>query len=286
MPVARIALAFWTHPKRLKLERLLASHPWGSAKHGDPQSGGECVARILAWLDGLGDPEGTITSRDDLEMVAGWRGQDGGLWSALVESGFVDQDPDRWHDFGDLNGKALNLRESASVAGKASAAARKAKFGTAQPQKPERPERNPERRSTPPFERAPNSSGSGSDQDQDQDQEGATRLARARPKPGPQDLAARDLATRLGSSLNPCRKQVQALLASGWDLDRVRAAIEQHATPGMAPWDWTKEARGEVNGRASSHWKGGLSPQDIIDMTRARPAPSRPQGAIDVEFSE
>lgn len=74
-----------------------------------------------------------------------------------------------------------------------------------------------------------------------------------RKKPGPQDAAARLLSNRLGSSLNVCRKQVAALVNSGWDLDRVRAAIEDHAKPAMAPWDWAKAAQGAVSGVPNFH---------------------------------
>jgi len=60
----------------------------------------------------------------------------------------------------------------------------------------------------------------------------------------PAELAARHLADALGSSLNPCRKQVKALCGRGWTLEDVRKAVTDHAEPGLAPWDWTRRATG------------------------------------------
>lgn len=62
-----------------------------------------------------------------------------------------------------------------------------------------------------------------------------------------QDRVAKMLKARLGSSLNPCRGQVAALVGAGWDLARIVEAVEAHAEPGLAPWDWTKRARGIEN---------------------------------------
>lgn len=67
---------------------------------------------------------------------------------------------------------------------------------------------------------------------------------RAAPVYSPQELASRTLSASLGSSLNPCRKQVSALIAAGWTVQAVTDAIAAHAEPGLAPWDWTKRACG------------------------------------------
>lgn len=77
----------------------------------------------------------------------------------------------------------------------------------------------------------------------------------------PQEATARRLGTALGSTINICRKQVAALVANGWDLPRIGRAIEAHARPGMAPWEWTRRAQGE-NGTA----KGGASVERILWM--------------------
>jgi len=85
---------------------------------------------------------------------------------------------------------------------------------------------------------------------------GMERKGRKRPTPGPQDVLARDLARLLGSSLNPCRKQIAALVAKGMTLDEIRPHLG-HAIPGLAPWDWTKQVT--TGGPAR-----GLTPQDLF----------------------
>jgi uncharacterized protein YdaU (DUF1376 family) len=64
-----------------------------------------------------------------------------------------------------------------------------------------------------------------------------------------QDDAARLLARRLGSGLNVCRQQIRALVGEGWDVARIVAAIEAHSTAGLAPWDFTRAAKGTPNGK-------------------------------------
>ena len=59
------------------------------------------------------------------------------------------------------------------------------------------------------------------------------------------------LKNRLGASVRVCGDQIRALRAVGWDDARIEAAIEAHAEPGMAPWDWTKKARGGDEPRRS-----------------------------------
>ena len=68
-------------------------------------------------------------------------------------------------------------------------------------------------------------------------------------KRSPAEAAAHALSKTLGSSIAPCRNQIAALTTAGWDLVRISDAIKTHAVPGMAPWDWTKAARGESNGK-------------------------------------
>lgn len=59
-----------------------------------------------------------------------------------------------------------------------------------------------------------------------------------------QEVVAKSLAKKLGSNLNPCRKQVAALVGAGWTLDKITFAVEDHGAPGLAPWDWTKTVTG------------------------------------------
>ena len=68
--------------------------------------------------------------------------------------------------------------------------------------------------------------------------------APARRKTDPLILA---LKNRLGSGSRICGDQIRALRGAGWDDARIEAAIAAHAEPGMAPWDWTKKARGAVS---------------------------------------
>ena len=55
-----------------------------------------------------------------------------------------------------------------------------------------------------------------------------------------------DLKNRLGSGVRICGDQIRALRGAGWDDARIAQAISEFAEPGMAPWEWTKKARGVV----------------------------------------
>lgn len=55
-----------------------------------------------------------------------------------------------------------------------------------------------------------------------------------------------DLKNRLGSGSKVCGDQIRALRGAGWDDGRIAQAISEFAEPGMAPWEWTKKARGVV----------------------------------------
>ena len=61
-----------------------------------------------------------------------------------------------------------------------------------------------------------------------------------------------DLKNRLGSGVRICGDQVRALRGAGWDDARIAQAISEFAEPGMAPWEWTKKARGVVPASGSS----------------------------------
>jgi len=76
---------------------------------------------------------------------------------------------------------------------------------------------------------------------------------------GPQEQLARDLSKALGSSLNPCRKQVAALVAGHWTVETLRPQLSK-CIPGMAPWDWTKA----VNGTS----REGLTPEQLMEASR------------------
>lgn len=71
-----------------------------------------------------------------------------------------------------------------------------------------------------------------------------------------------DLKNRLGSSTTPCAAQIRALRGAGWDDARIAQAISDFAEPGMAPWDWTKKARGVVP--TNGHFKTMADRSDEI----------------------
>lgn len=124
MATARILDAFWLSSKRRRLERFLAQagHRWPDDPARGPMCGGECIARALAFLDGRGDPAGSLAGLDDgdLELEAGWNGKPGLLVQALVECGWIDVTPDGrwWHDFGAFNAKAIAARKNGAQGGR------------------------------------------------------------------------------------------------------------------------------------------------------------------------
>lgn len=74
----------------------------------------------------------------------------------------------------------------------------------------------------------------------------------------PQKALARELAKRIGSGVKPCEDQIRSLRTAGWTDERIQAVIDQHAVPGMSPWEWTRKASG--NGPAAK----GMSSADIL----------------------
>lgn len=71
----------------------------------------------------------------------------------------------------------------------------------------------------------------------------------ASPKPirkvSPDERLAKDLAETIGSNLNPCRKQVAALRRHGLEHEAIAAAILEHGSPGLPPWDFAKLVLGK-----------------------------------------
>lgn len=108
---ARIVEGLFTCLKRWDLEEkvLESGHKWprNSAKNRAPLCAAECVIRILCWLDLRGDPHGRMygVAPAEIERAAHWTGVDGSLVSALVATGWIDEDKEgmRWHGYGSLN---------------------------------------------------------------------------------------------------------------------------------------------------------------------------------------
>jgi hypothetical protein len=284
--------SFWTCTKRWKLERLLEQrgHRWPKASQTRyaPLCGAECVGRILAWLDTCDDPHGTLPGtepREDVELAAGWEGKPGLLWDALVGAGWVVQAAGawRWHDYAALNGFVIQARNRKRRERDGMRDVSRDGERDEQRDQPRDGVRDGERDMSRSSSRTGIGSGSGTgsgtgsgegpgDLPPSPPSGGAAPAAPERPAaraaPSPQEALARDLASRLGSSLRPCQAQVRALRAEGWDLERIRAAVEEHATAGIAPWDWTKLAKGTA--APSRH--GGLTGDQIREQMQRPPS--------------
>lgn len=115
---ARVVEGLFTCLKRWELEeRLLETgHKWprNAVRNREPLSAAECVVRVLCWLDLRGDPHGRMygVAPAEIERAAHWTGTPGALVSALVSTGWVDEDADgmRWHGYGSLNRITLSDR--------------------------------------------------------------------------------------------------------------------------------------------------------------------------------
>jgi hypothetical protein len=125
-PDIRVRVGFFKHPKTVKLRRRLGGDGplcllalWAFAR----------VNRIDGNLVGMSD--------EDIEIAAGWDGTPGALTPALVDTRWLDgpQGERSVHGWEETQRWAMALC-AMSEAGKASAEVRKAKYGSAQPQKP------------------------------------------------------------------------------------------------------------------------------------------------------
>jgi hypothetical protein len=212
-------------------------------------SGAECVCRILAWLDQRSDPRGDISQcqPEDVELAAGWTGGEGVLYAALVSTGWIDEEglERRWHDYGSFNGNTIRDRNK--------------KRGL-------RPGTGRGHRSDLAGDEVGDkvgdkvgASGSGYGSDADAEKKQKTPSESAAPKPRRRsDPMVLLLAQRLGSGKKVCNDQIRALRAAGWTDERLSAAIESHAKPGLAPWTWTAK----VNGTNSAR-NGALTADDF-----------------------
>ena len=124
MAVARTVDSAFGHRKRWLLEARLARSgvTWGDARRRGPMSGLECCQRVWAHLDGLGRRHGEMDGLtvEDVEVVAGWPGEPGALWLALVETGWIDAVAGGhvWHDFGAMNERAIAARANGRLGGR------------------------------------------------------------------------------------------------------------------------------------------------------------------------
>lgn len=211
-----------------------------------------CWALLSLWAYAAqGFTDGVLHghSPGEVEVVSGWAGEPGAFHAALVGIGWLEMDGITLHDWHDEQPYVVSRPDRmarARAAGIASGQARRSNSelnpqlnvglnrglnpGLNQNAILVEPSGRPGDRTTVSEEAPPPPKGSGR-------------------KVGPQEALARDLAKRLGSSVNTCRQQVQALVGAGWDLERIRAAVVAHAVPGVSPWEWTKTASGNGSTR-------------------------------------
>lgn len=115
---ARIVESLFLCTKRWALEAHLvaAGHRWPKRPtiERTPMSGAELLCRVLCWLDTRSDPHGRMydVKPEDVEQAAQWVGEPGVLVSALIDTGWIDQDPQgmRWHGYASLNRLTINDR--------------------------------------------------------------------------------------------------------------------------------------------------------------------------------
>jgi len=76
----------------------------------------------------------------------------------------------------------------------------------------------------------------------------------------PREANARLLQRITGGSLNFCRKAIVAVMEMGWNDAKTEEAVKRFATPGMAPWEWSKDA-------TQRKWRAEPEPEPLPDMS-------------------
>ncbi len=205
------------------------------------------------------DPSGLLDglTEDEVESVAEWRGKRGRFVAALLDLGWLERENGgfRLHGWEEHQQYAIHAPERSAQASNA-AKARWAKRGAMpDPCSEQCSQHKTSNAPSPAPSPAPNPSPTPAPIAARDNGQHKTRR-----KVGPQEAVAKSLAAALGSTLNPCRKQIAALVAAGRSLPDLQAAVDQHAEPGIAPWDWTKR----VTGAATQRQDGGLSASEIL----------------------
>ena len=95
-------MEFWDHPKTVKLERRLGLE------------GVKALQVLWAW-SAKNKPDGVLSGMDeeDIEIAAGWKGNDGELLQTLIELRWVDKDASGYalHDWKDHNDWAAKVED-------------------------------------------------------------------------------------------------------------------------------------------------------------------------------
>ena len=122
----RLSVDFWEHKKTFRLERKLGI------------AGVTALIRLWCWA-GKHAPDGSLADMDavDVAIAAKWNGDAGQFVDCLISIKWVDPgEIMRLHDWAEHQPWVVGAKERseyAKIAGKASAEARRAKHGTAQP---------------------------------------------------------------------------------------------------------------------------------------------------------
>lgn len=98
----RLSVEFWDHPKTVKLERRLGLE------------GVKALQVLWAW-SAKNRPDGALSGMDeeDIEIAAGWKGNDGELLQILIELRWIDKDADGYalHDWTEHNDWASKVTD-------------------------------------------------------------------------------------------------------------------------------------------------------------------------------
>lgn len=246
----RLRRGFIHHPKIALLRRQL----------GD----GGIISLILLWDFTAGNRyDGSLAGMtdDEIEAAAEWAGERGAWISAAVSLRLVDGEQGKrevhsWHEhqpwISQREGRVALARESGRIGGLASAALRQRRGGLKRPLKA--PSSDPSSGKQPPSPALP-----------------SPTQPNQREEKTPEVLTAKKVAQALkdqigATSLPACLSQIKSLQTSGLPLDAILAAVSEHGTPGMAPWDFSKAASGTANRIAPA--KNVPNPAEILEVGR------------------
>lgn len=243
----RVAWSFPRHPKTLALIDLV---------------GERGAFRLLAlWCFAAENrPDGVFKSEAEIERGAGWRGRKGEFHAALITCGWLEADGVTLHDWKVEQPWAAN-RMARHAAAQANAHARwdadRMRNGCGPHAGGNAPTPTPTPTPTP-SEKNP------------LPPSGAPPPVGGKPRSKVDPLVAA-LRARLGCGARIAADQIRALRVAKWDDARIREAIETHAEPGLAPWDWTRRANSADAARTPALTKpdGSLTPAGILAAGRA-----------------
>lgn len=234
--------------------------------------------------------DGVLPSEDEIELLVEWAGEPGKLVAALKEAGFLESDGRTLHDWVEEQPyvvKRPDRVEAARVAGQASAEARRAKHGTAQPNgrwtESERcVERNPNEsfgESEQSVERSPNGVRTVSEPPSrpfpslptettlPSPPAPAPKPLRSQKEPTDHERLVETLASELNAALrcrmiDKCRIEIDALIVvHRHSAEMIRKEIGDRARHPKRPWDWSKEVLGYSQSHRPDPPRGPAPPE-------------------------